>query len=64
MGEVERMVAEIIQIPGSASFLRFEINNLELITGQRQYIEDQIKSKGVSITNRLLIEADVSALET
>jgi len=37
LGEVERMVAEIIQISGGAPFLRFEIKNLELIAEQRKY---------------------------
>ena len=37
LGEVERMVAEIIQIPGAAAFLRFEIKNLELIAEHRKY---------------------------
>lgn len=36
-GEVERMVAEIIQVPGGAAFLRFEIKNLELIAEHRKY---------------------------
>lgn len=37
LGEVERMVAEIIQIPGGAAFLRYEIKNLELIAENRKY---------------------------
>ncbi len=37
MSEVERMVAEIIQIHGGAEFLRFEIKNLELIAEHRTY---------------------------
>ena len=37
LGEVERMVAEIIRVPGGAQFLRFEIKNLELIAEHRKY---------------------------
>ena len=37
LGEVERMVAEIIRVPGGARFLRFEIKNLELIAEHRKY---------------------------
>jgi len=37
MDEVERMVAEIIQIPEGATFLHFEIMNLETIAEHREY---------------------------
>ena len=37
LDEVERMVAEIIRVPGGAQFLRFEIKNLELIAEHRKY---------------------------
>ena len=37
LSEVERMVAEIIRVPGGAQFLRFEIKNLELIAEHRKY---------------------------
>lgn len=37
LSEVERMVAEIIQTPGGAAFLRLEIKNLQLIAEQRTY---------------------------
>ena len=37
LSEVERMVAEIIQMPGGAACLRFEIRNLELIAEHRIY---------------------------
>ncbi len=37
LSEVESMVAEIIEMPGGAAFLRFEIRNLQLIAEHRIY---------------------------